>query len=88
MALTPEQEEYFDALEDLFAMPGWKILQEDALSQIYQYQAEGLEQPTWEAVCTLRGKAAQLAEFTRLEEVTLYQKALLEEAEEDEDADV
>lgn len=86
MALTPEQEEYFDALEDVFAMPGFKMLVDEAHKQIYQYQAMALEQPSWDAVNELRGRAKQLAEFTNLEEVTMLQKASLEEG--DYDADV
>jgi hypothetical protein len=85
MALTPEQEEYFDKVEDVFAMPGFKVLVEEAKAQIYELQAQALEQPSWEAVCELRGRAKQLAEFTRLEEVTLLQKAMLEEDEDDAD---
>ena len=39
--LTPEQGEYYRALEDTFATKGWKIIMEDALAQIYQNQCEG-----------------------------------------------
>ena len=86
MALTQEQEEYYNSMTDLFSMKGWKTLIEDANAQIYQYQADALEAPTWEGVNVLRGKALQLAELVNLEEVTLMQKALL--TQEDEDADV
>lgn len=85
MALTPEQEYYFDQLEDLFAMPGFKLLVEEAKAQIYEYQAMALEQPNWDAVNELRGRAKQLAEFTNLEEVTAIQKSQLEEGDDDAD---
>ena len=84
MALTPEQEQYYDALEDVFALPGWKLIVEEALKEIYNIQASMLEVPSWDRVCELRGEASRLAEFTRLEEVTRMQKAMLEE----DDADV
>jgi hypothetical protein len=73
-------------MDDLFAHPGWRILLEDANAQIYQYQADALEQPNWDAVNVLRGKALQLAELINLEDVTLMQKRILEQ--EDDDADV
>jgi hypothetical protein len=84
MALTPEQEEYYDALEDVFALPGWKLIIEEATKEIYNIQANMLEVSSWERVCELRGEAARLAEFTRLEEVSRLQKAMLEQ----DDADV
>ena len=83
--LTRDQEEYFEALEDLFAMPGWKLLVEEAEKQIYQYQALSLEQPSWEAVCELRGRAKQLAELVNMESVTALQRKQLEE---EDDADL
>lgn len=87
MALTPEQVEYYDALEDMFSTKGWKILIEDATAQIYQYQASALEQPSWDHVNVLRGKGMQLAELVNFEETSLMQKALLE-SEDDEDANL
>ena len=86
MALTPEQTEYYDAMEDLFSRPGWKILVEDLTAQVYQYQANALEQPSWDHVNVLRGKGMQLAELINFEETTLMQKAMLET--EGSDADV
>ena len=85
MALTPEQEEYYDSMEELFSTKGWKILVEDARAQIYQYQADALEAPSWDVVNVLRGKGLQLAELTNLEEVTVMQRRLLEEESEDAD---
>ncbi len=85
MALTPEQVEYYDALDEMFATKGWKLFVEEATALIYQAQADALEQPSWDAVNVLRGKAIQLAEITNFEEVTLMQRALLEEDEEDAD---
>lgn len=86
MALTQAQTEYYDALEELFSTTGWKVLIEDATAQIYQYQADALEQPSWDHVNVMRGKAMQLAELVNFEDTSLMQKALLET--EDEDADV
>lgn len=83
MALTPEQEEYYDSMEELFATKGWRLLVEDAKAQIYQYQADALEQPTWDHVNMLRGKGMQLAELVNFEDTTLMQKALLETEDED-----
>jgi hypothetical protein len=85
MALTQEQTEYYNDLEDLFSMPGWKRLIEDAQAQIYQFQADALEQANWDSVNVLRGRALQLNEFTLLEEISLLQKAALEEDEDDGD---
>ena len=82
--MTQEQEEYYDALEDVFALPGWKILVEEALKEIYTLQAMALEAPSWEVVCELRGQGKALAEFANLEEVSRLQKELLE----NDDADV
>lgn len=87
MALTPEQEQYYDKLEDMFSTPGWKLLMEESRALIYQYQAASLEQPSWDAVNILKGKATQLAELINFEEVSMLQKTELEKEEED-DADV
>jgi hypothetical protein len=84
-AITQEQTEYFDALEEMFATQGWKTFVEEATAMIYQCQADALEQPSWDHVNVLRGKALQLAEIKNLEEVTLMQRALLEEDLEDAD---
>lgn len=87
MALTPEQEAYYDKLEDMFSTEGWKLLMEESRALIYQYQASSLEQKSWDAVNVLRGKAAQLAELLNFEEVSMLQKSQLE-SEDEEDADV
>lgn len=85
MALTPEQEEYYNALDEMFATKGWKTLVEEATAMIYQAQADALEQPSWDHVNVLRGKAMQLAEIVNFEETSRMQKALLEEDEDDAD---
>lgn len=85
--MTPEQQKYYDDLDELFSTRGWKVLIEDATAQIYQYQSDALEQPSWEHVNVLRGKAMQLAELVNFEDTTQMQKALLESEDED-DADV
>lgn len=87
MALTPEQTEYYNDLEELFATSGWKKVIEDAQAQIYQFQADALEQPNWDAVNVLRGRALQLNELTLLEDISMMQKAELESEDED-NADV
>lgn len=84
MALTPEQIEYYDSLDELFSTKGWKLLIEEATAQIYNLQADALEQPSWDHVNVLRGKAMTLAELIHFEEVSRTQRALLEV----EDADV
>jgi len=86
MALTQEQIDYYDAMEEMFATAGYKLLIEDAKAQVYQYQADALEQPSWDHVNVMRGKALTLAELVNFEDTTLMQRALLEE--DDEDADV
>lgn len=85
MALTREQFEYYEALEEMFATKGWRKLVEDAKAQIYQYQADALDAPSWDVVNVLRGKGLQLAELVNLEEVSRLQRQLLEE---DEDANL
>lgn len=84
MALTPEQQDYYDAMDEMFATRGWKMFVEEAKALIYQAQADALEQGSWDAVNILRGKAIQLAEITNFEETCVMQKGLLEE----EDADL
>ena len=87
MALTREQVEYYDAMEELFTSKGWRLLIEDATAQVYQYQADALEQPSWDHVNVMRGKAMQLAELVNFEDTTTMQKRLLEQ-EDDDDADL
>ena len=60
--LTPEQNEYYDALEELFTSSGWRILSKDAEAQIYQNQANAMDCSNWDAVNVLRGKNLQLLE--------------------------
>ena len=79
--LTPDEQEYYNALEETFGTPGWKILVEEAKAQIYQMQADGLEVKTWEQVCELRGRAAALANIVNLETITSYSKAQAEDRE-------
>ena len=81
--LTPDEVEYYNALEDMIGSPGWKILVDEAKAQIYQMQADGLEVKTWEQVCELRGRAAALANIVNLETITSYSKAQAESREED-----
>lgn len=85
--LTPEQNEYYDALEELFTSKGWRLLAADAEAQIYQNQADALECKDWDEVNVLRGKNLQLLDVVNLEAVTTMQKQLLEEEDED-DADL
>lgn len=85
--LTTEQAKYYDALDEMFTSAGWRVLIEEATAQIYQNQADSLEMPTWDALNVLRGKSMQLAELTTLEAVTLTQKAILLQ-EDDDDANL
>lgn len=87
MALTPEQTEYYDALDDLFSNKGWQMIVEEATAQIYQYQSDALEQDSWDKVNVLRGKAQQLAELVNLEDTSTMQRTMLED-EDEADADV
>lgn len=87
MALTQEQKDYYDDLDELFSTKGWKRLVEDANAQIYQNQADALEQPNWDAVNVLRGRSLQLNELTLLEDISIMQRAALEVEDED-DANV
>jgi hypothetical protein len=75
MGLTPEQQKFFDDLEEMFAMPAWKALVEEAKRTIYHLQAEALEAGSFEEVCIKRGRAQQLAEFINMEEMMELQKA-------------
>lgn len=84
MALTPEQIEYYDSLDEMFATKGWRLLIEEATAQVYNLQADALEQPSWDHVNVLRGKAMTLSELINFEEVSRHQRILLEA----EDADL
>lgn len=84
MALTPEQIEYYDSLDEMFDTKGWRLLIEEATAQVYNLQADALEQPSWDHVNVLRGKAMTLSELINFEEVSRHQRILLEA----EDADV
>jgi hypothetical protein len=86
MALTREQKEYYDALDEMFDTKGWRLFVEEATALIYQAQADALEQPSWDLVNVLRGKAQTLAEIVNFEETSTMQRAFLEE--EDDDANV
>lgn len=80
MGLTPEDEQYYQDMEETFATPGWKRLVEEAKRIIYQFQADALEARTYESVCELRGRARQLAELVNLEELTDMSKQQAEAA--------
>ncbi len=77
MGLTPEDEKFFNELDDLFAQPGWKKLIEEARNTIYHLQADSLEAGSWEQVLVNRGRAQQLAEFVNMEETAAMQKAAM-----------
>jgi len=77
--LTHEQRDYYDALDAVFSLPGWKKIIEDATAQIYQNQADALEAPDWDTVNVLRGKSLALSELTNLEETSIVQRRMLEE---------
>ena len=85
MAITHEQEQYYDALDEVFALPGWKKIIEEAKAQIYQNQSDALECADWAAVCELRGKSLSLVDLINLEAVSLMQRQQLEEPDDDAD---
>ena len=86
MAISHEQEEYYDALEEMFSTKGWKSFVEEAKALVYQCQADALEQPSWDAVNVMRGRALQLAEIVNFEDVSSMQRTIL--SEDDDDADI
>lgn len=77
MGLTPEDQKFFDDLEELFSTPGWKSLVEEAKRTIYHLQAEALEAGSFEEVCVKRGRAQQLAELVNMEASLELQKSEL-----------
>jgi len=77
--LTHEQKEYYDQLDEVFALPGWKKIVEEATATIYQNQADALEAPSWDMLNVLRGKSLALAELTNLEATSITQRQMLEE---------
>lgn len=77
--ITQEQRDYYNALDEVFALPGWKKIIEDATAQIYQNQADALECPTWDVLNVLRGKSLALAELVNLEATSVTQRQMLEE---------
>ena len=83
-----DTEKYFDDLEEMFATPGWRNLVEEAKAQIYQFQSDALERPTWDSVCELRGQVMQLARLVNLEEVTAFMRAQALSEADDLDANV
>lgn len=72
--LSPEDNEYFDDLEAVFGMRGWKRIVEEAKSEIYQLQAEALEAQSWDKVCELRGRAITAFRIVNLEDITAMAK--------------
>lgn len=71
--------EYFEKLEEVFGCEGWKLLLEEARSQLYQYQADVLEVDSWDKVCELRGQVTQLSRLLNLEQMTEMLKQQAEE---------
>jgi hypothetical protein len=68
--MTSEEEAYFNMMEDLFSHPGWKHLMDEARARIYQLQADSLDlYSNWDEVCEARGRARELAELVRLQEI-------------------
>lgn len=82
MALTQEQTNYYDRLDEMFGTAGWRELVEEAKKEIYQIQADALEAKSWDTVCYLKGKAEQLAYLVNLEEISDMQRKSLELADE------
>jgi len=86
MGLTPEQQKFFDELEEVFSTQGWKSLVKEAEQTIYYLQAEALEAGSFEEVCVKRGRAQQLAEFVNMEDNVALQKSELARVYEEGDA--
>ena len=76
--LTQEQREYYDDLDAVFSLPGWKRIIADAEAQIYQNQADALECATWDILNVLRGKSLALNELLQLEPISIVQREQLE----------
>lgn len=81
--LRPEDEKYFDDLEDMFGTQGWRNLVDEAKRQIYEFQAQALEAKNWDDVCYLKGQAEQLARLINLRDVTATLRANAEQAGEE-----
>lgn len=88
MAITQDQTNYYERLNEMFGTEGWKELVEHAKAEIYQLQADSLDAKNWDIVCYLKGKAEQLAYFVSLEEISDMQRTLLEADPEEEDNDI
>lgn len=82
--LRPEDEKYYDDLEEMFSTQGWRNLVDEARKQIYEFQARALEANNFETVTYLRGQAEQLARMINLEGITATLRENAEADAEDE----
>lgn len=65
MALTKEQQDYFDAYDEMFATEGWKLLITDAENQIRALGEEALARP--DEASSFAGEARTLRYLVNLE---------------------
>jgi len=64
-----QDQQYFEAIITLTGYPEWEILVEELKKEIYQTQANVLENSTtWDQVCAAKGWAAGLAYLVNLRE--------------------
>jgi hypothetical protein len=92
MALTPEELQYYEDLDETFGTPGWKRLCEDWANEIYQLQADALDikgpdahgRTISEQQQYLKGAAEHRAILLRLQELSIFTRAQHEAEDEDE----
>ena len=77
MALTKEQQDYFDEYDEMFATAGWKRLVTEAENQIRALGEEALARPADAA--SFAGEARSLRYLTNLEVSLDTTKRMIEE---------
>jgi hypothetical protein len=83
MALTPEQERYFNDLDDTFGSAGWLQLVDDAKREIYELQASALEAGSYEEIMYKKGQAEVLNRLVSLRAITVATRTQHELADDD-----
>ena len=79
-----EYQAYADKLAETFATEGWKLLVEEAKSQVLQNQRSAIEATSWEEVLRLQGETTQLIRLVMLEDTIDMIGATIDENEKDE----
>lgn len=77
MALTIEQEQYYDQMDEMFATRGWEQLCDELRTHLEVLKNAALDSP--ENAPTLSGEAKMLVYLLRLENTLETQKRLYEE---------